>query len=188
MNKYTVEGLFGSDTHPDLQKIYCELGPDHSFKRVEKILKTHNARHRPVNSASHVFDKTTRIGTILSEFRKESPVEIEPPCDVLVAQVDGGHIKSRKKDSRGYGVFAAKFYNIENRTERDENHSEIIKSTCVASAIENGSDIMKQYMRYGALSEGITSKTTVYAVSDGAENSWNALRSLYGYCGNIIYA
>lgn len=187
VNKFTIDGLFGSDTHPDLQKIQCELGTEHSFKKAENILKLQNTRHRPINSSNHIFDTITKIGSILSDFKKETPVEIEAPCEFLVAQVDGGHIQSKEKEVRGYEVLAAKFYDIHNRIEKDENHSEIIKSTCVASAILDHGETMKKYMMYGALSEGMTSKTTVFAVSDGAENCWNALRSLSGYCGNIIY-
>ena len=185
-NKYTVESLFGDDTHPDLLKMQCEFGADHSFKKAENLLKTQNTEHRPINNHVHISSIIEKIGPIIGNFKTEEPVNIEEPANILVAQIDGGHIQPKEKDIRSYEVLVAKCYNLDNKVEKDQHHTELLKSTCVASALADHGETIKKQLIYAALSEGMTDKTVVYALSDGAKNCWSALSVLSGQCSQLI--
>ena len=186
MNKYTVDGLLGSSSHPDLLKLQCELGADYSFKRSENILKAQNTIHRPINNQAHIADVIEKFGPIISQFKTEEPVNIEKQASILVAQIDGGHIQPKEKGLRSYEVLVAKCYNLENNVEKDQHHTELLKSTCVASALADHGETIKKQLIYAALSEGMTKETVVYALSDGAKNCWSALSVLSGQCFQLI--
>ena len=97
-----------------------------------------------------------------------------------------GYIQSKGKNKRGYEVLAAKIYCLDSPTYKDKHHNKLKQSICVASAIlDNSSTISKQII-YGATIEGMTNKTTVYALSDGAKNCWKALSVLSEHCAKII--
>jgi acid stress-induced BolA-like protein IbaG/YrbA len=185
-NKFTLEGLFGSAFHPDLLKLQCEFGSDNSFKRAENLLKALNTRHRPVNNHVRISKTIEKIGSIIGEFKTENPVQVEVPANIMVAQIDGGHIQSKDKDLRSYEVLVAKCYNLENQVERDQHHTELLKSTCIASALSDQGETIKKQLIYAALSEGMTKETIVYALSDGAKNCWSVLSILSGQCSQLI--
>lgn len=50
----------------------------------------------------------------------------------MIAQIDGGHIQTKEKELRSYEVLVAKCYNLVNKVEKDQHHTELLKSTCVA--------------------------------------------------------
>ena len=164
INKYTVDGLLGSSSHPDLLKLQCELGADYSFTRSENILKAQNTIHRPINNQAHIADVIEKFGPIIGQFKTEEPVNIEKQASILVAQIDGGHIQPKEKDIRSYEVLVAKCYNLENKVEKDQHHTELLKSTCVASALSDHGETIRKQLIYAALSEGMTKETVVYAL------------------------
>ena len=69
---------------------------------------------------------------------------------------------------------------------KDQHHTELLKSTCVASALSDHGETIKKQLIYAALSEGMTNETIVYALSDGAKNCWSALSILSGQCSQLI--
>ena len=185
-NKYTVEALFGTASHPDLVKIQCELGAEHSFKKAENILLKQNNAYRKINNHVSIMHTIEKIGPILSSFKLEEPKNIPFSADILVAQIDGGHIQPKEQDLRSYEVLVAKCYNLENKFTKDQHHTELLKSTCVASALSDHGETIKKQLIYAALSEGMTNKTIVYALSDGAKNCWSVLSILSGQCSQLI--
>lgn len=185
-NRYTVDSLFGSATHPDLLKLQCELGVEHSFKKTESILSSQSTCYRKVNNHVSIMHHIEKIGPIIGEFKTENPVQVEEPANIIVAQIDGGHIQPKEKDLRSYEVLVAKCYNLLNRVEKDQYHTELLKSTCVASALSDRGETIKKQLIYAALSEGMTKETIVYALSDGAKNCWSALSILSGQCSQLI--
>jgi hypothetical protein len=185
-NKYTIEALFGTASHPDLVKIQCELGSENSFKKAENILLKQNNVYRKINNHVSIMHTIEKIGPILSNFKLEEPKSIPFAADILVAQIDGGHIQPKEKDIRSYEVLVAKCYNLENKVEKDQHHTELLKSTCVASALSDHGETIKKQLIYAALSEGMTDKTVVYALSDGAKNCWSALSVLSEKCSQLI--
>lgn len=185
-NKYTVDGKFGTSTHTDLLKIQCELGADHSFKKAETILSAQNGHARAINNHMHVTRLIDKIGSIVSTLKCANPAVPLRPTELLVAQVDGGYIQPKEINKRGYEVLAAKFYRLDNLINKNKHHSELKQSTCVASALlDNSSTISKQII-YGATLEGMTDKTIIYALSDGAKNCWKVLSVLSKHCAKMI--
>jgi hypothetical protein len=70
-------------------KLQCEFGSDNSFKRAENLLKALNTKHRPINNHVRISRTIEKIGSIIGEFKTESPVQVEAPANILVAQIDG---------------------------------------------------------------------------------------------------
>lgn len=185
-NKYSIEGKFGSPSHPDLLKMQCEYGAEHSFKKAEKILANKNGRHRPVNNHMHIMRLVDKTGSTLSDLKCKVPPEPKKSADILVAQVDGGHIQPKKQKKRSYEVLAAKFYRLDAKVQKDNHHTLLKESTCVASGLSDKAATIKKQIIYGAKSEGMTDKSIVYALSDGAKNCWSALKGLAKWCREVI--
>jgi len=185
-NKYNVEGKFGSPSHPDLLKMQCEFGAEHSFKKAEEILASKNGRNRPVNNHMHIMRLVDKVGTTLSDLKCNAPAEPKQPADILVAQIDGGHIRPKEQNICSYEVLAAKFYQLDTQAKKNNHHTLLKKSTCVASGLSDRAATIKKQVIYGAKSEGMTNKSIVYALSDGAKNCWSALKILVKRCKEMI--
>ena len=185
-NKHSVEGKFGSPSHPDLLKMQCEFGAEHSFKKAEGILAKKNGRSRPINNHMHIIRLVDKVGSALNDLKCKVPTKTAKPAGILVAQVDGGHIQPKEQNKRSYEILAAKLYCMENLVKKDKNHTELKKSTCVASGLSDRGATIKKQIVYGAKCEGMTKESVIYALSDGAKNCWSALKSLLKHCKKMV--
>lgn len=169
-NKPTIEGKFGISSHPDLLKMQCELGSEHSYAKAEEILLKKNARKRKVNNHMRLSRNVDTVGKIISNLKCGEPTTKVPAAQKVVVQVDGGHICAKDQEKRSLEVLISKAYNPENLVKIDKHHARLNKRTCVGSALADKNITIKKQVVYAAKSEGMDLDTTVYGIADGAHN------------------
>lgn len=182
----SVRSLLGTSVHPDLSKLQCEQGANNTYRKAEKHLEQMSNKRRSVNNHMNIKDITNQVGGLLSEKNK---VELNAPevdsANALIAQVDGGHIKTTQTDKRSIEVMAAKIYRPENVIEITERRSEIQERSCVASAKQDKQASMKKYVYVAALYQGLSADTHVIGLADGAKNCWGIIQSLEKHCKEL---
>lgn len=183
----SVKSHFGTSVHPDLYRLQCEQGAQHTYRKAETVLSAMSNKKRSINNHRRIKTLTNQVGEILSEKNKTVPENNHPtPSKALIVQVDGGHIKSNDPEKRSFEAMSAKIYRPESVIEITEKRSEIVERTCVASAKEDQQLSMKAYVLTAAKYQGLTKETNVLGLADGAKNCWGILRSLEKHSANLL--
>ena len=188
LGSYIISGepiLFAS--HPDLLKMQCDLGSEQSYQKSQDMFEQKNGRKRKVNNRSNIARVTQKFGNAMSDI-KSHPEKVKPGenTDILVAQVDGGHIKANLKNKRSYEVLTGRVYSHSNVVERNNKRRHIKASTYVASAKVDRQSTIKKQMLYASLKEGMSDSTITYVLADGAKNCWSAVSLLRTRCSHVI--
>ena len=103
----------------------------------------------------------------------------------IIAQIDGGHIKDKDPDKRSFEAMTAIMYRPESMIKK-HNKNVIINKTCVASALSDSQKYMKKAALAAAQKQGLSKKTKVVALCDGAENCWSIARTLQSHCASFL--
>ncbi len=184
----SIKSLFNTSVHPDLHRLQCEMGANHSFRKAQENMNALSNKKRRINNHMAIKTITNHVGEVLSE-KKQTEVMLASqdivPSKRLVVQVDGGHIKTTDREKRSIEAMSAKIYNLESVVKVTKDRSEIIDKTCVASAKEDNQKSMKKYVKIGALAQGMTEETYIMALADGAKNCWNIIKPLEASCKNL---
>jgi len=183
----TTYTVFGTDTHPDLAKLQCENGALQSYRDAQDTLERLNCRRRSVNNHVQIQQITNQVGERLSQQNhlSPSPEELLQPAKELIVQVDGGHIPTKDKDKRSFEALSGIVYQPNSIEVIDQHHRRISQKSCVVSAIDDNLKTIKTYVLHGALKQGLTPKTQVTALSDGASNCWSIIKSLQPHCQSL---
>src|SRR5215471_15369004 len=76
-------------------------------------------------------------------------------------------------------------YRPEHLQEVDRHHRQIMKKTCVVSALDDQLHTIKTYMGNAAHKQGLSQATTVTALADGAQNCWSVLAAIQRECATF---
>ena len=107
-------------------------------------------------------------------------------ADELIIHVDGGHIKSTEEDHRSFEAMAAVVYQPHSIIPNTKNTRNTIASKhCAASAMSDSQEQMKRRTIIAALKQGMTPKTKITALCDGADNCWNVIDALEPMAASI---
>jgi hypothetical protein len=182
----SVRSIFGTQIHPDLAKLQVELSGKHPYRSAQKILNAMVNKKRRANNHSGLKTLTELVG----HFVDKNPIEeIDnvPPSDELIVQVDGGHLKTIE-DQRSVEALTSVVYNPKNvaiiggNEKIDGTTSEIrgliTSKSCGASALSDNQKSIKIQTLRAAKQQGLTKKTKVTALCDGASNCWTVIDSL----------
>jgi anti-sigma28 factor (negative regulator of flagellin synthesis) len=186
----TILSMFGTTSHPDLTKIQAQLGATHSYKESEIELAKQSCGYRKINNHKRIREVTDLVGELLTEEQisdEHNLCNIKGDAAELIVQVDGGHIKNKEPEKRSFEAIIATIYKPENVIEIDKNHNSITNKNVIASAMQDNLDNMETLMLSAALQQGLSSKTKITGLSDGANNCWNLIKSLEKHCGEIEY-
>jgi hypothetical protein len=190
----TIYSLFGSNMHPDLLEKQIKIAAEQSFMDSQKSLERENGRYRTINNQLTIKKNTEKIGKILNDIHQEEPVTTNIKfAKELIAQVDGGYVKSKEKNNRNFEVLISKVYKPEDHIPGDISKNGIRKSGTItdkiysASALKDRGKTIKKMVVISAKKHGMTSDTNIVALSDGAANCWNALKVLEKHCKSIEY-
>ena len=190
----SIHSLFGSNMHPDLVKKQVELASDQSFIKAQEALVRENGRYRPINNQLTIKKTTDKIGKILSDIHQEIPdVEVQVSSDNLIVQVDGGYIKSYNKNSKAFEALVSTIYKADDHISGGVSKSGIRKSGTIlnkiysASAVKDRCKTIKAMTIAAAKKLGMTKKTKVTGLSDGASNCWSVIKTLEKYCFSMEY-
>lgn len=182
----SINSLFGSHMHPDLIKIQCEEASRQSYSKAKCSLNLKSCKNRKVNSTMTMHGVVEIVGNYISQNLDEDISKAEPAM-TLIVQVDGGHIKSKEKDSRSFEAMTSVIYKPENIVveQGQEGRGVILKKHCAASSLNDKQEQIKRLTLLAAKKEGMTKDTELVAISDGAVNCWNVIDHLQDQCKSI---
>lgn len=184
----TVKSVFGTNIHPDLAKLQCEQGVVYSYREAQRNLEKLNCKPRQVNNHTQVKRFTDKVGSVLSAQNLVTiPAEAcAPSAADLIVQIDGGHIPIQDKTKRSFEALSGTVYRPDSIHRIDRHHREIRDKTCAISALSDGLQTMKTYLLNAALKQGMTNKTEMTALADGAKNCWSVLSALEPHCRKLV--
>ena len=181
----SINSLFGYHMHPDLIKMQCEEASRQSYSKAKYSLNLKSCKNRKVNSTMTIHGVAEAVGNYISQNPDEDISKAEQ-ATILVVQVDGGHIKSKDKDSRSFEALTSVIYKPENVvTQGKKERGVILKKHCAASSLNDQQDQIKKLTLLAAKKEGMTNNTELIAISDGAVNCWKVIDHLKGHCKSI---
>jgi len=182
----SVKSLLGTSIHPDLYRLQCEHGANHTYRKAEENLTKMCNTKRKVNNHNRIKKITNKVGEVLSEKHKvyDEAESLSPAKDIII-QVDGGHIKTTETEKRSIEVMSAKIYRPESVVAVTKQRREIVDRHCVASAKADKQSSMKQYVKTAAKLQGLSAITQVTGLADGAKNCWGIIKSLENDCKKL---
>ena len=182
----TVKLLISGSISGELSRIQATLGSEHSYRASEKILSLFSTKERQVNNHDRVKQVVESVGgavETLNEEEKEILTAEEAP--ELVLNVDGGHIKTTE-DKRSMEAIISVIYRpeaIQSNAAGTRNY--LTSKNCAASVKDDKQGHIKSSTIIAALKQGLTYKTHVTALCDGAENCWSVVEALSPLCGSM---
>ena len=180
----SIEKLFGSNVHPDLLKKQALQGSKESYAKSSTSLNAESTCKRSINNHTQIMRAVNKVSRALEELRKNSEASL--CASELIANIDGGHIKARG-DSRSFEAMVATVYRPENLKLVDNHSNEITNKTTIASAKNDSQETMKQLFIAACTSQGMSIKSTVTCLADGAENCRDIANSIKPHCKEVIY-
>ena len=190
----SVRSLFGDSSHPDLVKIQCELGANHTFREAQDIINSLSNTDRTTNNHDKIKRMTETVGQDIAEHPDAPPSGVKSVAHLYV-QVDGGHVTTVEPDKRSFEVMTSVVFDAKNikytgGNEKEDGlistlRGELTSKHCAASALLDDQDTMMQRTRNAAIKQGMTLETNMTALCDGAANCWNIVDALEGHCQSI---
>jgi hypothetical protein len=190
----SVRTLFGDSSHPDLVKIQCELGANHTFRDSQKLMNLIANTQRSTNSHDKIKRMTETVGQHIAEY-PDSPQKPIKSADHLYVQVDGGHVATVDQDKRSFEVMTSVVFDAKNikytgGKEKKEGETSVKRGSltsknCAASALLDSQDTMKQQTLNAAIKQGMAKETKMTALCDGARNCWNIVDYLESQCHSV---
>ena len=182
----SIEGVFGSNIHPDLLKKQAIQGCKESYEKSSISLNAESVNKRPVNGHSQI----SRVVKLVGEKLEQAKVTIKPKnknsTPELVVNIDGGHIKARG-DNRSFEAMIATVYKPEKLKQVNKSHNIIEAKTIVASAKNDEQNTMKALFKNACIEQGMGCNTSVTCLADGADNCKSIAYSIYQDCKNMTY-
>lgn len=183
----SVEGIYGSAIHPDLLAKQALQGSKESYEKSSQSLNANSAMKREVNNRMQISRAVKCVGEQLEEMKLSKDYGTsDKKAEILIANIDGGHIKSRG-ENRSFEAMVATIYRPENVEYVDKNHNMITSKTTVASAKDDEQETMKTLFKSACRAQGMTSATKVTCLADGADNCWSIAHSIEKDCQEITF-
>ena len=180
----SVEGIFGTSVHPDLLQKQALQGSKESYAKSGTSLNAESVYERSINNHTQIMRAVNKVSQALEELRKHSEANL--CASELIANIDGGHIKSRGM-ARSFEAMVATVYRPENLKLVANHSNEITDKTTVASAKDDSQETMKQLFIAACTKQGMSIKSTVTCLADGAENCRDIADSIKPYCKKVVY-
>lgn len=182
----SIKSLFGTVIHPDLAKMQCETGVVHSYRKSQTILNQKSCGTRKVNNHVNINNVVDMVGNYISNHVKDEVTAPITPAKNLIVQTDGGHVKDKAVNKRSFEAMASIVYRPENiEYSGEDDRGKIISKHCAASAKNDNQKHIKQATLIAAQKQGLTKKTKVTALCDGAKNCWNIIDVLKPHCKKV---
>lgn len=182
---YTVEGIYGSAIHPDLLEKQALQAADQSYRKASNHLNAECAHRRSVNSVESLHKNLKKVALAVGN-NKLRPVDMVPEREAakeLLVMIDGGHLKTRAKDSRSFEAMITTVYRPENIRQVDKHHNKITQKTSVASALSDQQETIKTLAKNACIKEGASAALThMTCLTDGASNCWSIAKALKSEC------
>jgi hypothetical protein len=182
----SVKSLFGASSHPDLVKLQCETGSEHTYRDAQVILNKQSLVKRKINNHEQIHNVIEKVGEYIAQTIEEDKIDLVENAKELMVQIDGGYLKDKDPDKRSFEAMTAVIYRPENVIKNKKQNSKIISKHCAASALADDQEYMKRAVLVAAKKQGLSSDTDVIALCDGADNCWNIADSLRNHCSSFL--
>ena len=185
----TIDGIYGSSSHPDLVEKQLVQGAENSYRQASRQLNAESKKERSINNDDRIRRNLANVAKIIEKNKLAPTKEIEQSkaAKELVAVIDGGHLKSKDKESLSFEAMIATIYRPENIRKIDKHHNEITQKTSVGSALSDSQKTIKQLVLNACFKEGSNAQVTkLTCLTDGANNCWSITSSLQPYCKELI--
>lgn len=192
----SISSLFKTNSHPDLSKLQTETACNHTYREAEKLMNAQSYYSRKINNHNRIHGLVEIVGNYISDHQTNEIPEDISPVEELICQVDGGHLKSNEEGKRSFEALTAVIYSPKNvvypeKKSKSAGINEVPRGVitskhCAASALNDNLVTIKRQTSVAALKQGMTAKTKITALCDGANNCWNVVQSLEKECNSIV--
>lgn len=185
-NNYTLNGIYGSAIHPELAQIQSKHASNNSFEKACQIINDFSCGPRKINNRATITRMVNKVGDHLNDYKKSIAwAESEVIADELIVVADGGHVQDRDIGKRSFEEMIATVFRPEDLISKSNGRNEIKKKISVASAKKDSQQCIKKLTENACLRSGMTKKTRITALTDGAKNCWSIINSLSEGCAEI---
>jgi len=176
----SLKKLLGGFLSGNLLKLQSEIGANHTYRETEKLLASFCTNTRSINNHDRIKHTVEGVGKQIGELHKvASDILAIPTAEKLILNVDGGHINTTEEGKRSFEAMTAIVYRPESlESNSSGNRNTLTSKHCAASALNDGQQQMISNTIIAALKEGLSPKTAVTALCDGAENCWKIVDAL----------
>ena len=183
----TVRGIIDTNLSGELKKIQSQLGSTHSYRECEEIFDQFSNEPRRISNHDRIKQVTESVGGAVDEINKaEKEIIAIEPASELILNVDGGHLKTRDKDKQSMEAMISVVYKPESIQSNDNGtRNSITSKHCAASIKDDDQQQIISGTIIAALKQGLTQKTNVTALCDGATNCWNVVEAIRPLCGQM---
>lgn len=180
----SVKSLLKTPIHPDLSRLQCEIGAEHSYRDAQEILNAKASVKRPINNHEQIHNTIDRVGGYIAETISEN-VKKAPKAKALIVQIDGGHIKDKDPNKRSFEAMTSVIYKPESIIKKGKR-SFLVSKNCAGSALQDDQQYIKKATLIAAKKQGLSKATEITALCDGADNCWSIAVSLRKHCAKFI--
>jgi len=176
---------FKTNLSPELIKIHAELGSQNTYRKSKEMLALMMGERR-INNKSRIHRNTNIVGEHIETYILNTVADekkLPEPAEIIILNVDGVHIHDDENRGHNFEAMVAKAYKPENLKHIGKNNRPVItKKHCAGSAKKDKQKTMKERVIEACKLEGMTEKTTIIALSDGAKNCWNIISAVMSLC------
>ena len=182
----TVRTLLNGVISGSLAKIQSELGSSYTFRDSESLLETFSTQKRTINNRNRIKNVIHSVGgAIESVDRKEQELLEYADAEELILNVDGGHVKTTE-DQRSIEALTSVIYKPEAFSSNKKGTRNYLTSkSCAASVKDDSQKEIISNTIIAAMKQGLTPKTKITALCDGAKNCWNIVDALTPLCASM---
>jgi hypothetical protein len=183
----TVRTFLGTTMSGRLAEMQSVLGAKHTFREGEELFDMFSAKLRRINNHNRIKLVTEEVGkTLQTVNRVEKKIAQIEDAEELILNIDGGHVKSKDADTRSFEVMTSVIYRPESlQTNSKDTRNHLSSKSCTASAYNDNQSEMIEDTIIAAIKEGLTPKTHITALCDGAQNCWNIAEALRPLCESM---
>lgn len=185
----TVIAFLGTTMSGQLAEMQSVIGAKHTFREGEELFDMFSAKSRKINNHNRIKIVTEGVGeTLQAVSQAEKEITQIEDAEELILNIDGGHVKSKDPDVRSFEVLTSVVYRPESLQSNSKNTRNYLSSkSCAASAhTDDKSEIIEDTI-IAAIKEGMTPKTHITALCDGAQNCWNVAEGLKPLCKDMTF-
>jgi len=182
----TIRRLINTTQSGDLKKIQTTLGANFTYRESEDILKLFSMSSRDINNHDRIKHVTEAVGNKIADINEsEKDVLVAEEAKELILNVDGGHINTVEKQ-RSMEAMTSVIYRPEAiRSNSKDTRNYLTSKSCAASVRDDNQEQIISSTIIAGLKQGLSNKTHVTALCDGAANCWSVAESLRPLCKDM---
>lgn len=182
----TVRTVLNGTLSGALAKIQSELGSSYTFRDSESLLETFSTQKRKINNRNRIKNVIHSVGEIITSVDEQEKELLKyNEAEELILNVDGGHVKTTE-DQRSIEALTSVVYRPESLvSNRTGTRNEISEKSCAASVKDDEQKEIINNTIIAAMKQGLTPRTHITALCDGAANCWNVADALKPLCSSM---